>query len=124
MTRDELEAVTRRALTDVTMATMRDRVPTAALNLAADAILAAADAYAVTTGGITAERRAAISGPQTVRERRAATGAVHWLDGDELPACRPRAKSARCGTDTREITCQRCQETVSFRAAAGFAVMA
>jgi hypothetical protein len=88
---------------------------TTARYAAMDAILTAADAFAVTQGGITAERRATLA---TVRQRRAASGAVHWLDGEELPACRPRGTSARCETVPELVTCQRCQETVSFRQAA------
>lgn len=65
MTRDDLEAAIRRTLT------MRDRTRQALAdaygtrdNVFVDAILCAADAYALYTGGITAERRQVLEDAQ------------------------------------------------------------
>ena len=62
MTRDDVEAIVREQLTRAIANALASRAPsTGIMNRATETILAAADAYATDTGGITAERRAVLA---------------------------------------------------------------
>jgi hypothetical protein len=75
-----------------------------------DAILTAADSYALTEYGITADRRAVLAATPSRR--------LHYIpmdgdDGGEF-ACRPQG-NATATTDPAAVTCIRCLRTDAYK---------
>lgn len=96
MTRDELEASFRRNLTEL-------HVPARFHNALVDNFLPDADAYAIYTQGITADRRDAITPEPAV---------IHY----SYPiACGTTAHEPRWTGDYTRVTCGRCKRTGPWR---------
>jgi len=117
ITLEELEAVTRRAMSRLVAAVLANPASaTDAMNRAAEQILA------------TAELAAAIpdepAPPRPIREQRATIRAVHLDDpgatGRERPACRVpvRYHKPLVTTDPAAVTCHSCLATAAYGAAA------
>jgi hypothetical protein len=106
MTRDQLEAAIWRRASLLNSTDPQDRID------AMTDVLKAADAYAVTQGGITAERRGQLEASLSVAARRALAAAVHCLDGDG-PACRMRGQTIST-TALADVTCRHCKRTRAY----------
>ncbi len=103
MNRDELEAIVWRQVT------RQDAYDPAE---AVDAILAAADAYALDTYGISADRRGELDAASYAAP-------VHLLDG-KLLACRPLGawvmRKTATTDDPARVTCRRCRNSPAWLA--------
>ena len=73
-----------------------------------ETLLAAADAYATTQGGITADRRHVLA--------QATARTIHF--GDRTHACLAKIKDPALTTDPAKVTCGRCKHSRAWRTAA------
>jgi len=115
MTSDELEAITRRAISRLVAAVLANPASaTAAMNRATEQILA-------TIAPAVPDEPAP---PRPIREQRATIRAVHLDDpgatGRERPACRVTVRHHQplVTSDPAEVTCHSCLATAAYGAAA------
>lgn len=107
MTRDQLEAVVRRGLTDIVIAVVRGEADTKRLNEVTDTILAAHDAaVGAALGEIDNYRRTVIP-------------VMHLYAGDKIAACRCwKMLDPALTRNAADVTCGACKRTRAWKDAA------